>query len=69
MKMFTDCSGECCVCANGIGCLAGHGEDCFYPASKERIIENLRDNKYPTYRQYMKDYLLHRHGVKFIEED
>lgn len=27
MKMFSDCSGECCVCAVGNHCVAGHGDD------------------------------------------
>lgn len=49
MKMFSDCSGECCVCvcgAVGHGCLAGHGDDDFSLASKEQIIENLDKDRY-----------------------
>ena len=37
MKMFSDCSGECCVCANGGYCIAGHGDDYFSPASKDSL--------------------------------
>lgn len=57
MKFFSDCSGECCVCACGGCCLAGHGDDDFSPATKEKVIKNLKEGKYPNYRQYMVDYL------------
>ena len=53
MKMFSDCSGECCVCACGEFCLAGHGDDDFFLASKEKIIENLDNGKYSSYTDYM----------------
>lgn len=49
MKMFSDCSGECCVCGGG-WCMAGHGDDDFYPASKEEIIDRLRAGEYPAYK-------------------
>ena len=57
MKMFSDCSGECCICSCGSGCLAGHGDDDFFPASKEQVVERLKKNKYPNYRQMMLDYV------------
>lgn len=57
MKFFTDCSGECCVCACGDFCLAGHGDDDFTPASKEQVIRRLDKGDYPRYRQMMIDYL------------
>ena len=57
MKLFSNCSGECCVCACGGCCLAGHGDDDFSPATKEKVIKNLKEGKYPNYRQYMVDYL------------
>ena len=41
MKMFSDCSGECCVCACGGFCLAGIGDDDFSPASKEKNHREL----------------------------
>lgn len=47
MKMFSDCSGECCVCACAGGCLAGHGDDYYRLASKEKIIDNLNEGRYP----------------------
>lgn len=53
MKFFSDCSGECCVCGCGGGCLAGHGDDDFYLASKEKIIENLDKGRYLSYTDYM----------------
>lgn len=57
MKMFSDCSGECCLCGVGEGCLAGHGDDDFYPADKEQIIERLDKGQFPSYRQMMIDHL------------
>ena len=62
MKMFSDCSGECCVCACGGFCLAGHGDDDFTPASKESVIDNLDNGKYPNYTEYMIQYLSNQYG-------
>ena len=62
MKIFSDCSGECCVCSHGGFCLAGHGDDDFSPASKEKIIENLDEGYYPSYIDYMINYLANRYG-------
>ncbi len=45
--MFTDCSGKCCICACGGGCLAGHGDDDFSPATNEQIIERLDNGRFP----------------------
>ena len=61
MKMFSDCSGECCVCANSDGCIAGHGDDYFSPAPKERIVDNLNKGKYPNYTDYMIKYLIDKY--------
>lgn len=57
MKMFSDCSGECCICACGGFCLAGHGDDDFSPATKEQVIKRLNEGSYPRYRQTMINYL------------
>ena len=57
MKLFSDCSGECCVCACGGGCLAGHGDDDFYPATKEQVIDRLDKAQYKDYKDYMIGYL------------
>lgn len=67
MKFFSDCSGECCVCRCGRGCIAGHGDDYFSPATKEVIIERLRTGQYPDFRQYMIDYLKNTFGYDYIE--
>lgn len=64
MKMFTDCSGECCVCVCGSFCLAGHGDDDFRPASKEEIIRRLENGEWKSHRQYMIDYLKTRYGIE-----
>ena len=66
MKLFTDCSGECCVCAFGGICLAGHGDDYFLPAKNEQILERLKNGNYPNYRQIMIDELAKR-GVDYID--
>jgi hypothetical protein len=62
MKMFSECSGECCVCSNSGFCLAGHGDDDFSPASKEKIIENLDEGKYSDYTEYMIKHLANKYG-------
>lgn len=68
MKMFSDCSGECCVCACGGFCLAGHGDDDYWPASKEQIIDRLTKGQYPDYTQYMIDHLKSQHGYVYRKE-
>ena len=66
MKWFTDCSGECCVCACGGGCFAGHGDDDFSPATNEQILERLKNGTYPNYKQMMINELARR-GVVYID--
>ena len=67
MKMFSDCSGECCICSAGGGCLAGNGEDCFSPATTEQIIQRLKNGQYPKYKETMVREL-QRRGVKLVDE-
>ena len=67
MKMFSDCIGECCVCQNDDGCLARTGEDCFWGASKEQIINRLNKGEYPEYREYMIRYLKNMFGYTYGE--
>lgn len=62
MSMFTDCSGQCCVCKiSGRGCIAGHGDDYFTPASREEIQRRIDDNEYPQWTEYMIKYLQNNH--------
>lgn len=68
MKMFSDCSGECCVCSNGGGCIAGHGDDYFSPATKEQIIRNLDNGIYSNYTEYMIKYLANKYDYVYIGE-
>lgn len=68
MKMFSDCSGECCVCACGGFCLAGHGDDDFCLASKEKIIENLDKGYYPSYTDYMIGTLKSMYGYEYKKQ-
>ena len=71
MKMFSDCSGECCVCAAGAkdsSCLAGHGDDYFSPATKEQIIDNLDKGRYQSYTKYMIQYLANKYDYDYEEK-
>lgn len=43
MKIGSDCSGECILCANSGFCLAGHGDDDFFPATKEQLISRVKN--------------------------
>ena len=67
MKFFSDCSGECCLCSAGNGCLAGHGDDDFWPATREQIIERLDKGQYPDYRQMMIIHLKNCFGYDYKE--
>ena len=57
MKMFSDCSGECCLCACAGFCLAGHGDDDYCPATKGQIIDRLNKGQYEQYRDMMIEHL------------
>ena len=67
MKMFTDCSGECCICVCGDACLAGHGDDYYSLASKEQIIQRLDRGQYPSYTDIMLETLKNIYGHKYEE--
>ena len=59
MKLMSDCS-KCCICGAGGGCLAGIGDDDYFPATKEQVIERLDNNKYYLHRDEMIQYLKER---------
>lgn len=63
------CSGECYVCACGGFCLAGHNDDYFVPANKEKVIENLSNNRYERYREYMIKYLKEKFNYDYIKNN
>lgn len=67
MKWFSDCSGECCVCANGDFCLAGHGDDDYSPASKDEVITRLDNYEYYSYRANMIQYLKDKFGYEYTD--
>lgn len=48
---------ECYSCALAGGCLAGHDDDDYTPATKEQVIERLDNNEYSRYRDRMINYL------------
>ena len=65
MMLGSACSGKCCLCACGSGCIAGHGDDYFSPASKEQIINRLEKGEYPDYTDIMKKYLKEGFGYNY----
>ena len=65
MKWFTDCSGECCICACGDFCLAGHGDDDYSLASKKQIIERLDKGQYSSHTKTMINTLENIYGYKY----
>lgn len=67
MKWFTDCSGECCICVNGDFCLAGHGDDDYWPANKEQIIKRLNDGQYKSHTHIMINYLLTHYNYTYAK--
>ena len=69
MKMCSACSGECCVCGCGGGCLAGHGDDYYCPASKEQVIGRLDDGRYPDFRDEMIKYLKDNFGYDYTRQN
>ena len=68
MKMLSDCSGECCVCAHSGFCLAGHGDDDFTLASKDKIIKYLNNDEYSDYRNYMTNTLYTEFGYDYYKD-
>jgi hypothetical protein len=53
MKMFSECLGKCCICASEGGCLAGHGDNDFSPATNEQIIKRLDKGEFLNDRDRM----------------
>lgn len=68
MKMFTNCSGVCCLCSCGSYCLAGHGDDHYYPATKDQLIKRLNNGEYPYFTNTMKKYLLDVYDYDYDKE-
>lgn len=59
--MFSNCSGRCCVCKCSDGCIAGHGDDDFTPASTEEIQRRIDCGEYKQDTEYMISYLQNYH--------
>ncbi len=56
MGMFCLCGygkKSCGICGAGDGCLAGNGDDDFFLATKEQIIERLDRDQYKNHRDIM----------------
>ena len=56
MKLMSDCN-NCCICSAGGCCLAGIGDDDYFPATKEQVIKRLDNNEYSRHRDEMIQYL------------
>lgn len=72
MGMFCLCGyGEksCGICGAGDGCLAGNGDDDFFPATKEQIIERLDRNQYKSHRDIMIKTLKEKFNYEYVEVD
>lgn len=67
MKFSSSCS-DCAICGAGRGCLAGHGDDDYFPATKEQVIERLEKHQYESYRGQMIKYLKNRYGIDWREK-
>ena len=59
MKLMSDCN-DCCICGAGGCCLAGIGDNDYFPATKEQVIERLDNHKYYLHRDEMIQYLKER---------
>ena len=47
MKMFTECTGHCHMCRLSTrGCLAGHGDNDFTPATPAQLINRIQSGRY-----------------------
>lgn len=49
--------------------MAGHNDDYFVPANKEKVIENLDNNRYERYREYMIKYLKEKFNYDYIKNN
>ena len=67
MKMFSDCSGECALCACAGFCLAGHGDDDFSFADTDQIIDRLNKGKYADHKELMISFL-RQCGITYDEK-
>lgn len=53
MEMFSTCNGPCVLCKSFEGCLAGHGDNNYRPASFSNLLkrlEHLREELLRSYR-------------------
>lgn len=69
MKLFPDCISKCHICAIGGHCIAGNGDDDYFPASKEKIIDNLDHGYYPSDKNRMIRYLKDVYGYDYPLEN
>ncbi len=65
MLQFTNCSGECCVCGNSGACLAGHGDDDFYLATKDELIRRLKNEECLDNRKTITDILWKKYKIEY----
>lgn len=56
---------QCEICKLAGGCLAGHDDDDYIPATKEQVIERLDNNEYNLRRDQMISYLKHQFNYDY----
>ena len=62
--MFSKCATKCAICSMGDGgCLAGSGDDDFFPASNEELENRLKDSKWAGFHQEIEFELISRGGI------
>lgn len=58
MNLFPNCFNKCNICGAYGMCLAGNGDDDYYPATKEQIVDRLKKGSFSSYeKDIMKKYL------------
>ena len=67
MGLFSICH-DCWICSLFDHCYAGNGDDDYYPASKEQVLDRLsryKDHFNERERQQMVDFLKNEYGIKY----
>lgn len=66
--MFAECAGKCYRCYWGdSGCLAGHGDNDFTPATVQQLLERLVKRKYKDEHNRIREELVKRNPKRFAE--
>ena len=67
--MFSRCAGKCHLCYMGdVGCIAGHGDDDFSPATKSQLLKRLVMTKYSHKHDKIRGELIRRYPEEYGEQ-